>query len=430
MGMRAGGAAAVGILLISACATPPEPAAPVPEPAPSAESAPAPAPAVEPPPPSATITNPPDVDAAVAEFRAFLKTEPAPQDLRRRVEDLAAHRDPRVVDALAGVVRNPRISDASREAAARLLVEQGDPHVLGTLQQLADTKHLAEEHPSVLVALLEEMGECDPKQTHEWLLKMGKKHMSRDAGIAGAAFRGASRHATREVVDELIRAMEYAKHAAADQGDQATTTPAEIESRLGAILEEMTGVYHVDTDAWRRWWSENQKTWTPPVSAGEGEPEVGVFGKFTDAVYGVSVDLPRRNWRLRKPSEWGHFVLAVEVPDGDQRAAWCELYIYETRLFAQKTPPQIAETWRLNNVLKFRELNVAEWDGKATVSGCAGVEQRLIGLHKELGRVELRNRFVERDGVMYYWVCGRRLGADPSHGAGVALVLDSFELPR
>jgi hypothetical protein len=424
MGLRGGIAAAIAVPLIAACASPSEPVTSPPETTSGSEASTVPAPEPEP-----AILAPPDVEGAIEEFRAYVGTKPSPEELRWRIEDLAALRNPRVVPALSRLVKDSSMEDATREAAARFLVEQGDPHALRTLRQLADQKDVEIDHPRVFVALLHEMGECDPEQSHEWLLKVGKKFLTKDADIARAAFSSASRQVTGEVVDELIRCAEWAHHAAKRGDGPDTTSCGAVESHLHFLLEQITGVHLTDSREWRRWWNEIRKIWKPPVPVDRGEPEVGAKGTFADRNYGYSVALPWGEWRLRQGSD-GDAYLTMDVPDADRRSAWCELHIYETRTFMEKRPEQIAESWRLQHESKFREITKAVWKRRVEVSDREAVEQILVGLHKEHGRVELRNLFVERDGVMYGWICGRRLGAIDSrrHGLGIDLVLGSFKL--
>jgi hypothetical protein len=197
------------------------------------------------------------------------------------------------------------------------------------------------------------------------------------------------------------------------------------------IMKKMTGENINDVKIWREWWNGKKKSgWKPPAPGETKSEDLSKVELYKDPAYGFDVRRPNKAWFFRKGTAENGPHITLEALDEGQRAAWCELLIYETKGIKEKRPEQIAQSWRDNNEPKFRDLKEAVWDKKCTYGGADGVEMILVGQHKELDAVAMHNVFVEDGGMMYYWICVWKSGKPASMKEDIEEILRSFKLKR
>lgn len=371
------------------------------------------------------------IDDAVKSFEDYLKTNPESQGIRNQIAELGLKKDPRVAKALTPLLRSPKYDDDVKIAVAQCIGEQGDPAVVNMLKSLADGKDIEKEKPKLLAAYLEGIGDADAKRNYDFLMKIGKKQLDYNADVASAAFRAASLHVSAETVDDMLKELERANQVFANDSAQKQAGRNGTKPVLMEILKKLTGENISDVKAWKDWWGEvKKKGWKPP-SPGEAKNEdLSKVEVFSDAAYGYEVKRPNKAWIFRKGTTDNGPKLTLEALDEGQRAAWCDLYIYDTKNVIQKRPEQSAQFWRENNEAKFRDFKEQIWDRKTTCGGAGGVEMILVGQHKELDAIAMHNVFVEKSGMMYFWICAWKSGKPASMREDLEEVLKSFKIKK
>jgi hypothetical protein len=353
------------------------------------------------------------IDDEIKSFEDYLKTSPDSQGLRNRIAELGLKKDPKVAKALLPLLKDRKMEDDVKIAVAQVIGEQGDKSVVGTLMNMADAKDIEKEKPKLLAALLEGIGDVDAKANYKFLLKAGKKYLDLSADIASAAFRACSLHVTNESVDDMVAELGradqvFANDSAVKQAGRNGTKPVLME-----ILKKMTGQDFKDYKAWKTWWDDNKKTWKPSA-AGEGETEdLSKIEVLKNSGYGYEFKKPNKAWHFRKNPGGTHHVVILEAMDEGQKAAWVELVVYATKNYKEKSPEQAAQSWRDENEPKFRDFKEAAWDRKCRYGGVNGLEQILVGQHKDDGAVYVHNVFLE-DGEKMYMLRGTWKSGKPA----------------
>ena len=366
------------------------------------------------------------IDDAVKSFEDYLKTNPDSQGIRNQVAELGIKKDPRIAKALLPMLRGPKFDEDVKIAVAQCIGEQGDTSIVGALKSLADAKDIEKEKPKLLAALLEGIGDADAKRNYDFLMKIGKKQINENADIASAAFRAASNHVSRETVDDMIKELANAdyvttKDSAVKKAARGGTKPVLME-----ILKKITGQDYRDLKAWQNWWNDNEKTWKPPSDGDTAGQDLTKIEVFKDAAYGFEIKKPNKAWMFRKHSGGGNLYLTLEALDEGQKAASLDLLLYETKNYKSKTPPQAAQEWRDANEPKFRDFKEQVWERKCTFGG-GGIEQVLVGQHKEDGAVHIHNVFVENGGIMFWLIGTYRSGKPASMKEDIEEILKSFK---
>ncbi|HEU4394973.1 MAG TPA: HEAT repeat domain-containing protein [Planctomycetota bacterium] len=371
------------------------------------------------------------IDDAVKSFEDYLKTNPDSQGIRNQIAELGLKKDPRVAKALTPLLKSPKYDDDVKIAVAQCIGEQGDPAVVGMLKTMADAKDIEKDKPKVLAAILEGIGDADAKRNYEFLMKIGKKQIDYNADVASAAFRAASLHVSVETVEDMLKELDKANTVFTNDSAQKQAGRNGTKPVLMEILKKLTGENISDVKAWKDWWNGVKKTgWKPPAPGESKTEDLSKLESYSDAAYGYEVKRPNKAWIFRKGTSDNGPKISLEALDEGQRAAWCELYIYDTKGILQKRPEQLAQTWRENNEPKFRDFKEQVWDRKTTCGGAGGLEMILVGQHKELDAVAMHNVFVEKSGMMYYWICVWKSGKPASMKEDIEEVLRSFRIKK
>jgi hypothetical protein len=161
----------------------------------------------------------------------------------------------------------------------------------------------------------------------------------------------------------------------------------------------MTGLEYGDATAWKRWWSENEKTWEPPGSEKdkEAKKDSASSDTFGDKVYGIEVRKPNKRWSFRKGD--GTPWLTVEAMEEGQRAAWCDVFVQESKNMKSQSPEALAKEVRDMLEPKFRDIKPeSNWEKPCSYGGQKGVEQIIIGQHKELDAVRMHHVYIYNKG--------------------------------
>jgi hypothetical protein len=236
----------------------------------------APASGAEEPPPVAASesTSSPDVEPEIADFREYLKTGPEPGALRNRIVDFARRPDPRKVKPLAPLLRVRKYDDEVRSAACRGIGRMGDPGASGLLLAVAEDKG-NRSRPQVVAAALEGVGDADPRGRQGSLLKFAKSHLDRDAVIASAALRAAAKAPSRELVDDLVRMLEWCSVDRPGAPAEARAAREAVRPVLVTLLRDLTGHDAKDPAGWSEWWSSGAKRTRTPRPPAPPPPASG-----------------------------------------------------------------------------------------------------------------------------------------------------------
>lgn len=122
--------------------------------------------------------------------------------------------------------------------------------------------------------------------------------------------------------------------------------------------------------------------------------------------------------------------MRLEALEEGQQAAWVEVIAQGTRSLAAKTPEDYAKELRGQIEPKFRDFKVAEWEKKCSYGGLKGVEQVLHGRHKDLDAVHMRNVYLEKSEVIYYFSCVYKSGKKASLEGDIDEILRGFRCTR
>lgn len=364
---------------------------------------------------------------AVTAFQDYLKTNPDSQGIRNQIGELSQKKDPRIADALLPLLNSPKYDEDVKIEVCRNAGKQGKPAVAGVLMSYADSKPL-EEKPKLIAAALEGVGDANAKAFYEDLMKIAKKYLDSNADVACAGYRAAANHVTRQTVDDLIK--ELTRSETSEKKDSAVKKAARAAARpeIIAILKKITGERISDSQTWREWWKEREKTWKPPVAGDEKGKDLNASEVFKDDAYAFEVRKPNKAWAFRRP-DTGPYLL-MEALDEGQRAAWCEVFVEGTKGMKLQTPEAYAKELKNNLEGKFRDIKEAEWDKKCTYGGVKGIEQLVKGMHKDFDAVQMHNIYVEKGGVMYYFICFWKSGKPASMKDDIEEILKSFKITR
>ena len=176
--------------------------------------------------------------------------------------------------------------------------------------------------------------------------------------------------------------------------------------------------------------SGNKKTWKPAAVGESAEPDITKLEVYKDSAYGFEVKKPNKAWTFRRHKGDGNLFLSLEAMDEGQKGAWASLSVYGIKNYKSKTPEAAAQEWRDSNEPKFRDLKEAEWSRKATIGTLRGVEQVLVGQHKDDGAVYVHNFYVEEGEVMYLWHCTYKSGKPASMKDDIEEILKAFKLKK
>lgn len=365
----------------------------------------------------------------VAAFKEYLKTKPEAGGLKNQIAELGGCKDKAVVDVLMPLVRDPKMDEEVKVTILQTVGKQGDKAIAATLLTMIDSKPW-EEKPKLIAAALEGVGDADAAGRYDDIIKLAKKYLDSNGDIAIAGYKAASLHVSRESVDDFIKELgrsDYTtnKDSAPKRAARAAAKPAIIE-----CLKKMTGKNIDDVKVWVDWWNDNKKTWVPPGAAGKEKPkDLNASDKFVNDAPPFEISKPNKVWTFREGGGNGH-VLTIEASDDGQRAAWVEVIVQGTKNLKSKTPELYSKEVRETLEAKFRDLKVAEWEKKSTISGQKAIEQILHGQHKELDAVHMRNCFVEEGGVMFALMCTFKTGKKASLETDIDTIIASFKIKK
>ncbi len=416
-----GGAGWVRLLLLAlvagpaSCASAPEPPGEVPEAA------------VEPAEP-APEREPPTTDPVVA-LQEFLATRPETGEILQRVVQLGMSEDPRAVQAIASILRRPGFEDCVYEFACVHIVDHGGPVAGKALAKFADSR-LASTNPRLMVRALEAIGVADPDGQYPFLLKVGRKHLDRDAEVAIAAYKAAAGHVTPDSVDDFVKELQVADAVRPRDTEQQRACRAEVRQVLDLCLLRMTGRYIDDARVWLKWWKDNRKTWMPLEPGEEHSIDINASDTFVDDAYGIVIKKANKTWWFLKDKADFHGIVTIEALDEGQRAAWIEISAEETRNLKSETPEAYAEETRGSIEPRFRDIRRADWTKKGSYGGLKGIEQVVEGVHKDYDLVQMRNVFLEKRGVMYVFRTIWKSGKKASLKDDIETMLDGFRCLR
>jgi hypothetical protein len=381
--------------------------------------------------PAACAEDDAAVNQAIADFKEYLKGNPESQGIRNKVADLSLKHHPAVADALLPLLQGPKYDDDVKIAVAQNIGKQGKPEIAGLLASMADDKKISKEKPKLLAALLEGIGDANAKGQYKFLLDTGKKYLDISADVASAAFRGLSNHVTADTVDDLIKELERSDYTTTKDSPQKRAARNGTKPILNDLLRKITNKDINDVKIWKEWWSDNKKTWKPPIPGKDtGAKDINKSDTFADDAYAFEVKKPSRAWSFRKPEGSGSLYLSLEALDEGQRAAWCELYIIGTKNYKEKTPEQYAKAIRDQLEPKFRDIKDAQWEKKGTCAGRKSVEHVVVGSHKDFQAIHMHNVFVDESEVVYYWICMFQSGKPAALKEDIEEILKSFKIKR
>jgi len=339
------------------------------------------------------------VDDAVAAFPE--RFEKAIDDNARAVAvaELGLLKDPRVVPVL-----KPHLAHESRLvriAVARTLGEQKvsnvAPLLLAAFGKEEDRK---EPDGEFLAALLEGVGEADPRRNFKPLSKAAWKWMEKDLSVCRAAAVGMARARTAEAVGELVDLLEKADTRRLDQTDGS---PWEKDFELtvevlSGELRKATGKEIKNVKDWRDWWRSNRKTWRPPSNLDEEKPKDPDL--FTDPAGKYEVRRPSKAWAWREDK---NLAVWAEMQVDGRMAADFEVRTESTSALAAQTPGAMADEWRPKLEERFKEIakDGTRWDQKTKFAGVTAVVHEIHGRHRDYDVCTQRWVFLVKDGVSY-----------------------------
>jgi hypothetical protein len=300
------------------------------------------------------------------------------------------------------LLKGKKYDDDVKIAVCQCVGKQGDKAIVATLLSMADAKDIEKEKPKLVAAIYEAIGDADAKANYKTLLKAAKKALDTSADIAGAAFRACSNHVTTDSVDDMVMELGRADQVFANDNPVKQAARNGTKPILIDILKKMTGQDLKDAQAWKKWWDGNKKTWKPAAGGGEDEPQdLTKLEVMKNSAYGYEFKKPNKAWHFRKVTGSQHHTVVLEAMDEGQKAASVELVVYPTKNYKEKSPELAAQSWRENNEPKFRDFKESTWEKKCRYAGINGVEQVLVGQHKDDGAIHVHNIFLEDAGNMY-----------------------------
>jgi hypothetical protein len=361
----------------------------------------------------------------VKEFEDYLKTKPESQALRNRIADFCLRPDKAKVKVLMSVLRNPSYDDDVKVTVCQNIGKMGEPSVAGALMHIFDAKE-NEDKTKLRAAALEGAGDANAKGLFKELIKIGKKYVGTNGDLASAAYRAASVHVTRDCLEEVMKGLETVTPGSMD-AKAASKRPHfdAVRPVLISILKKMTGLDYGEPEAWKRWWDENEKTWTPPDPNAK-EADLNASMEFKDVALGFQISRPNKRWLFRKGSGTTH-VLTIEVLEEGQRAAWVEIYAQQSKNMKSQNAEALAKEVRDGLETKFRDFKEANWEKPCQYGGVRGVEQILVGRHKDLDAIHVHNVFLYENNFAYRIECTYKSGKQASFQNDLEEVIRSWK---
>ena len=371
-------------------------------------------------PPGAVVRDP----DPVADFRAFLATEPGPGQVRVHLMDLMAERDPRTTEILIEVLREPPLDIQLLVDTCVYLANLGGPDATRALVEFAASRAVQRGDPELLAAALTAIGEADAEGQHEFLVGVARKFLDREESIARAAIRALAEGSRPRTVDDLVVLLEATE--APGDSEEARLRRISAKEEVAGALRTISGEdFPEDAKTWKEWWRRNRTTWRPPGQRTEPEADINAADAYRDEAYGFELKKPNRRWSFRR-SESGIPSLVLEALYEGRRAAWVEVYVTGTRDSRSKTPEAMADEQATGIEGKFRELRMAEWNRAGELGGEHAVEQVLFGLHKDFDVVRMRNVYALKDETLYCLITCWRSGTPISLRDDIDAILGSF----
>lgn len=367
-----------------------------------------------------------NAEEACKEFQEYLKTNPDSQGLRNKIADLSLKHDQKVADVLMPLLRNPKYDDDVKIAVCQAVGKQGKKEVGGALLGFAQSKPV-EEKPKLYAAAIEGVGDADAKGNYNDLIKIAKKYLDSNADISCAAFRAASLYVSHDTVEDMMKALESSDAALKANAVSKRAPHDAAKPVLMDILKKMTGQDYNEVKAWVKWWSENKKTWEPPVPGKDKPKDINASETYSDSVLGFEIKKPNKRWTFRKPDSGANIVM--EALEEGQKAAWCEIIIQETKHMKSQTAEAVAKELRDIYEPKFRDIKPgADWEKPCSYGGAKGVEQVVNGMHKDFDAIHMHNVYLVKGGYTYRLECIYKSGKSASLETDIEEFLKSFRL--
>lgn len=244
--------------------------------------------------------------------------------------------------------------------------------------------------------------------------------------MAGSAFRAASQHVSRDTVDDLIKELVRSDSATSKDSAQKKASRGATKPVLLEILKKVTGRSINDVKAWTDWWSENKSTWTPPDPTKDKPKDLNASDTYLNEDYFFELKRPGKIWTYRAGNGNEHILMMDALEDGE-KAAWIEVVVQGVRDLKAKTPEAYAKEQKDMIEPKFRDIKSAEWDKKCVYAGEKGVEQIIVGQHKDFDAVHMHNVFIEHKGVMFFFGCFYKSGKKASLETDMEDILRSLK---
>jgi len=370
-----------------------------------------------------------EVDDAIASFQERVAPPAGPDAKERAIAELGVKHDPRVAAVLRPLLQDT--DRAVRVQAAKFIGEQKDPKIAPLLESMATREIKKKDTDEIfLAALVEGVGDADPKGRFEFLVEIARKWLDQDARVTIAAAEGYAQTGTREAVDELVKLLAVADVITTGQNAVAQKTRDEVRKALVPILKRATGKDIGEAKVWKSWWDDNKKSWKPP---GEGaKPDAAAAGDplvFTDDAYGWSIRRPSQTWAFEKVKG---APLRIQASVDGSAAAWVVVISTELSNYKEKNAEQVAEAIRRLIEPDFTDCvkERTDWNKPGKWKGLPSVTQEVFGRHKDLGTVALKNVFATRGTLLFRIETTWKSGSPQYLRDDIEKMLDSFRISK
>ncbi len=342
------------------------------------------------------------VDEAIVDFRERLALAIDGQARAVAVFDLAARKDPRVVEVLKPLLRHADLE--VRVAAARTIGEQGDPSVAGLLVAAFEKEEDAKEPATAFVqALMEGIGEADARGKLKVLRKAAWKWLEIDLPVTCAAVHAIALARTPEAVEECIDLMDRAETRALNQTeDRWKAAFRSVVAQAQADLARLTGKEIQTVKGWRDWWRENGKGWKPPAPGAEPAAPRGNPDLWTDATGKFTLKRPSAVWSLGDGGK--DYALVAEARAEGRVAATVWIWIQDISGLASQSATAMAAERRPDIEKEFKEISKEGtfWGRKVLLGGEKAVQNEVRGRGKDGNACTRRYVYCAHDGGMYF----------------------------
>jgi hypothetical protein len=374
---------------------------------------------------AAVVTLPAAVRAEVTEqdFERFderMKTGDT-NAKRNAIAELGLKKDKKVAAKLLQYLAKEKDEDV-KVAICQVIGEQGDPSVGGRLYAMFDDKK-NKENTKFLAALLEGMGESDPKRQYENLKDAAKKWVVLNGSVAEAAYRGMALNHTKDTVDEFVKAANSIASPTTNDSAAKRAAYAHCTPVLNELLQKLTGQDIKDAVQWRKWWSDAETTYKPEA-AGD-KKDLNASDVYVNEGYRFQLKKPGREWSFKKLSG-EQALLRIEALDEGSPAAWVIISVGAKEKMKSKTAEQLAEEVKMQIEEGTKDIRDPIWARKATYGGESAIETLLLGRDPQDGPGNVHNMYVASGPNIYAFRGFVKSGKNPRFKEDIIAIYKSL----